>query len=114
MKFNIKYINPRGKISQNGPLPTKTYLRIILAAIFFTFVGVGNGQTPTSPNLLQIADRYWMQPDVAYNTASNTTLKLDIWYPRDNAQPTPTLVYIHGGGWIFGSKEGAVYQFLPF
>jgi len=68
----------------------------------------------TSPNLLQIADRYWMQPDVVYNTANNTPLKLDVWYPRDNAKPTPTLVYIHGGGWIFGSKEGAVYQFLPF
>ncbi|NEL61340.1 alpha/beta hydrolase, partial [Escherichia coli] len=37
-----------------------------------------------------------------------------IWYPRDNPNPTPTLVYIHGGGWIFGSKEGSVYQFLPF
>lgn len=68
----------------------------------------------TSPNLLSIADRYWMQPDVAYNTAAGTTLKLDVWYPRDNNTPTPTLVYIHGGGWIFGSKEGAVYQFLPF
>ena len=54
-----------------------------------------------------------MQPDVLNNPA-NTTLKLDVWYPRDISTPTPTLVYIHGGGWIFGSKEGAVYQFLPF
>ena len=60
----------------------------------------------TSPTLLQIADRYWMQPDVVYGSANNTPLKLDIWYPRDNPNPTPTLVYIHGGGWIFGSKEG--------
>ena len=64
--------------------------------------------------MLQIADRYWMQPDVVYGSANNTPLKLDIWYPRDNPNPTPTLVYIHGGGWIFGSKEGAVYQFLPY
>lgn len=69
---------------------------------------------PTTPSMLQIADRYWMQPDVVYGTANNTPLKLDIWYPRDNPNPTPTLVYIHGGGWIFGSKEGAVYQFLPY
>jgi len=71
-------------------------------------------QQATSPVLLQIGDRYWMQPDVAYGSANNTPLKLDIWYPRDNANPTPTLVYIHGGGWIFGSKEGAVYQLLPY
>lgn len=68
----------------------------------------------TSDAMLRIADRYWMQPDVVYAGANNTALKLDVWYPRDNATPTPTLVYIHGGGWIFGSKEGAVYQFLPF
>lgn len=68
----------------------------------------------TSASLLQIADRYWMQPDVVYGGANNTSLKLDIWYPRDNPNPTPTLVYIHGGGWIFGSKEGSVYQFLPY
>ncbi len=92
---------------------TKTYLKII-AAVLFAFVTGVHGQQATSPNLLQIADRYWMQPDVAYNTANNTALKLDVWYPRDNNTPTPTLVYIHGGGWIFGSKEGAVYQFLPF
>ena len=64
--------------------------------------------------MLQIADRYWMQPDVVYAGANNTPLKLDIWYPRDNPNPTPTLVYIHGGGWIFGTKEGSVYQFLPY
>ena len=68
----------------------------------------------TTDSLLRIADRYWMQPDVIYGGANNTPLKLDIWYPRDNPNPTPTLVYIHGGGWIFGSKEGAVYQFLPY
>jgi acetyl esterase/lipase len=68
----------------------------------------------TTPLLLTIADRYWMQPDVVYNTANNTPLKLDIWYPRDNPNPTTTVVFIHGGGWIFGSKEGAVYQLLPY
>lgn len=68
----------------------------------------------TNETLLRIADRYWMQPDVIYAGANNTPLKLDIWYPRDNPNPTPTLVFIHGGGWIFGSKEGAVYQLLPF
>lgn len=68
----------------------------------------------TNESLLRIGDRYWMQPDVVYNVANNTQLKLDVWYPRDNPNPTPTLVYIHGGGWIFGSKEGAVYQLLPF
>jgi acetyl esterase/lipase len=71
-------------------------------------------QHKTTPSLLEIGDRYWMQPDVVYGSANNTPLKLDIWYPRDNPNPTMTVVYIHGGGWTFGSKEGAVYQLLPY
>jgi len=78
-----------------------------------SFSGAATAQS-TTPVLLQIADRYWMQPDVVYGSANNTPLKLDIWYPRDNGEPTPTVVFIHGGGWIFGSKEGTVYQLLPY
>lgn len=81
--------------------------------LLLSVAATASAQT-TSPALLHIADRYWMQPDVVYGSANNTPLKLDIWYPRDNQNPTPTLVYIHGGGWIFGSKEGAVYQLLPY
>jgi len=86
----------------------------ISAIILLLFSAVFASAQNTSENLLKIADRYWMQPDVVYGSANNTPLKLDVWYPRDNPNPTPTLVYIHGGGWIFGSKEGAVYQFLPY
>ena len=82
--------------------------------LLLIMAGVCIAQKPTTPVLLEIADRYWMQPDVAYNKAGGVATKLDIWYPRDNEKSTPTLVYIHGGGWIFGSKEGAVYQFLPY
>src|SRR5215218_1071994 len=85
---------------------------LITTVVMLSVVAIA--QQETSPALLQIGDRYWMQPDVVYGSANNTPLKLDIWYPHDNPKPTPTLVYIHGGGWIFGSKEGAVYQFLPY
>ncbi|MBX3290613.1 MAG: alpha/beta hydrolase [Acidobacteria bacterium] len=82
--------------------------------LIFLFISSVSTFAQTSPVLLEIADRYWMQPDVAYNKAGGVVTKLDVWYPRDNDKPTPTLVYIHGGGWIFGQKEGAVYQFLPY
>lgn len=86
-----------------------------IIAFFVVLSAVANADAQaTSPALLQISDRYWMQPDVVYGSANNTPLKLDIWYPRDNQNPTTTVVYIHGGGWVFGSKEGSVYQFLPY
>ena len=89
----------------------KKQLSILILILFAaSFVNAQN----TTESLLQIHDRYWMQPDVVYASANNTPLKLDVWYPRDNPKPTPTLVYIHGGGWIFGSKEGAILQTLPY
>ena len=86
---------------------------VFVITLLFILSYSAQAQT-ANETLLRIADRYWMQPDVVYGSANNTPLKLDIWYPRDNPNPTPTLVYIHGGGWIFGSKEGSVYQFLPY
>ncbi|MBC7797353.1 MAG: alpha/beta hydrolase, partial [Pyrinomonadaceae bacterium] len=47
-------------------------------------------------------------------SANNPALKLDVWYQNDVKTPQPTLVYMHGGGWIFGNKETSVLQFLPF
>ena len=34
---------------------------------------------------------------------------LDLYYPRGAAAPLPTIVSVHGGGYIYGTKE--VYQF---
>ena len=83
----------------------------LLTILFLSFAVKAQNATES---LLQIADRYWVQQDVVYATANNTPLKLDVWYPRDNLKPTPTLVYIHGGGWIWGTKEGAILQTLPY
>lgn len=30
----------------------------------------------------------------------------DIFYPEDTAEPLPTIVWVHGGAWIAGSKDG--------
>lgn len=86
----------------------------IFAFLIVFFSALAANAQKTSDALLQISDRYWVNQDVVYATANNTPLKLDVWYPRDNAKPTPTLVYIHGGGWIFGTKEGSILQTLPY
>lgn len=69
---------------------------------------------PTTPFAAESGARYWVQPDIVYGTANNTPLKLDVWYRHEINTPQPTLVYIHGGGWIYGTKETSVLQFLPF
>jgi acetyl esterase/lipase len=88
-----------------------------IAGIFLTaiaFAVCASAQAPTSPFSTDAGARYWVQPDIVYGSANNTPLKLDVWYPNAVKSPTPTLVYIHGGGWIFGTKETSVLEFLPF
>lgn len=53
------------------------------------------------------ANDYSFQPDIEYGVADNIPLKLDVWERQDTVKPVPTVVYIHGGGWVFGAKAGA-------
>ena len=57
---------------------------------------------------------YRVLPNTTYQTASNWDAKLDLYLPRNAAEPVPTLVYIHGGGWVGGSKDADVLFFLPY
>ncbi len=45
--------------------------------------------------------------NIVYNTVDGVNLRLDIYYPEDiGSQPLPAVVYVHGGAWVSGSKEG--------
>ncbi len=41
--------------------------------------------------------------DIAYGT--DPLQALDVYYPRDAQGLMPTIISIHGGGWIYGDKE---------
>ncbi len=62
----------------------------------------------------QTASSYSVLPDVVYKRANQYECKLDVIFARDTAPPRPTLIYIHGGGWVFGAKEGAELLLLPY
>ncbi len=89
--------------------------KILLFLICLSFaVAVKAQNQPTTPFAAGAGAKYWVQPDIVYGSANNTPLKLDVWYQHEINTPQPTLVYIHGGGWVFGTKETSVLQFLPF
>jgi acetyl esterase/lipase len=97
-------------------MPSNWLRKLFFAVpLILCFLVASYGQDRTSSAwATDVGSRYWVQPDIVYQGANNTLLKLDIWYQHDVKTPTPTLVYFHGGGWIFGTKEGSVLQFLPF
>jgi acetyl esterase/lipase len=45
--------------------------------------------------------------DVTYCTIDNTSLKMDLYFPNTGG-PWPSVVYVHGGGWMHGDKAEAV------
>src|SRR5690348_12895163 len=56
-------------------------------------------------------------PNVVYVRANGWEGKLDIYVQRTPRQagPVPVVIFIHGGGWVQGTKEGSVMQgVLPY
>src|SRR5437773_7796502 len=52
--------------------------------------------------------------NVVYVRANGWEGKLDVYAQRSPA-PTPTVLFIHGGGWVQGTKEGSALQgVLPY
>ena len=75
---------------------------------------VGQSAPSSSAWVYTLAEKYSIFPDVTYGMSNNYALKLDVWQRKDAKSPAPTLIYYHGGGWIFGDRTGATLQLLPY
>lgn len=62
----------------------------------------------------QAVNQYQVTPNITYLTANNYEAKLDIYQRRDATGPQPALIYIHGGGWVGGSKEASLMSLMPW
>ena len=60
------------------------------------------------------ANEYQTYPNVTYLTMGDTQLKMDIYRRRTATTPQPTIIYMHGGFWVAGNKEGAILNLLPW
>ncbi|MGH9642919.1 MAG: alpha/beta hydrolase fold domain-containing protein [Terriglobales bacterium] len=101
-------------------MPMTSLLRLVsfLLLLACSFQALCQDKTtplsPTSSWAATASEHYWIQPDITYGVANNSTLKLDVWQRKDAKTPVPTLIYYHGGGWIFGDRTGATLLFLPY
>ena len=51
--------------------------------------------------------------NLEYGRAGAKILHLDLYYPERSEKPVPLLVWVHGGAWRTGTKEGDVVPMLP-
>jgi len=47
-----------------------------------------------------------MERDIIYCTMQDVPLKLDLYFPQSDEHTFPVVIYVHGGGWVEGSKDG--------
>ena len=52
--------------------------------------------------------------NIIYQKANNVDLRLDVITPGPPSVTRPTLIFIHGGGWLEGSKEGALLTMFAY
>jgi acetyl esterase/lipase len=89
-------------------------LVLCLSVVLPSFAQESHHLSATEQWVSTISEKYLIYPDVTYGWQSNYALKLDVWQRKDAKIPTPTLIYYHGGGWIFGDRTGATLLFLPY
>ncbi len=61
-----------------------------------------------------LGSEYQVVPNITYLTANNYDAKLDLYLPANSTSLSPVLIYFHGGGWRFGSKELDPLLLLPY
>lgn len=52
--------------------------------------------------------------DVEFGTGGERPLTLDLYQPEESSEPTPGLIFIHGGGWGSGTKDVYRYYGIKF
>lgn len=92
-------------------------MKKLVLVIWMSVLGLSAQAQQLSPEVrwaVETASNYGIRSDIVYKRANQYECKLDVISANDKTHPRPTLIYIHGGGWIFGTKEGANLWLLPY
>ena len=89
---------------------------IALATLLVSFSSIALGQQldPVTTWATIAASEFRVHPNIVYGHANNVDLRLDVVTVDKSNQPRPTVIYIHGGGWVGGTKEGTELEVLPY
>jgi acetyl esterase/lipase len=63
---------------------------------------------------VQSQNHYAIRPNLVYGTWTGYEAKLDVYQRRDAQGAQPTVMFIHGGGWVLGTKEASVMSIVPW
>ena len=92
------------------------------SAVLLTLAGTAAAQpAPDLQSSVALFQQVRVVPNVVYERANGWEGKLDIYArrapgstPGQTPAPMPTVIFIHGGGWVQGAKEGSLLRALPY
>lgn len=84
---------------RHASLRTGLTIAVVALAMLLTSCG-GYSRAPTQPEGVRVL-RGW-----TYATCDDKPLQLDLYLPETYHQPLPIIIWLHGGGWMFGSHGG--------
>ncbi|ANU21775.1 lipase [Planococcus plakortidis] len=64
---------------------------------------IGSAIYSPPPNFAEVASHVEVVKDIRYHESDNAFM--DFYYPKDATGPLPVILWIHGGGFIGGSKD---------
>jgi acetyl esterase/lipase len=86
----------------------------ILVLLMSVFTAVFAQPPEKSLWTLDLLLNYSVDPNITYSVASNYECRLDVYARNSTAGPVPTVLFIHGGGWVVLSKEVGNLYLLPW
>jgi len=85
----------------------RTAHSVVLAALAAGCASAKSSPTPT------LAARYTVVPNLVYLRVGDWEGRLDLYLPEPRGPATPTLVWIHGGGWTRSCAVAWVHREAP-
>jgi acetyl esterase/lipase len=70
--------------------------------------------SPAADFAVHLANQYQIASNVTYRSVNNQEIKLDVYHRRGATTPQPTLIFMHGGFWVAGSKDTMLPALLPW
>jgi acetyl esterase/lipase len=74
----------------------------------------GQDLSPASQWAAGAFSEYRVAPNITYKKANGRDIKLDVIAAGAPSEVRPTVIYLHGGGWVGGSKEDHALFVIPY
>jgi acetyl esterase/lipase len=103
-----------GRLRHKGE-PMKRTVQLLAILLVAVIVQQGDAQVWQSARWeKRLKERYDAHLNLVYSRVDTIENKLDLYVPRGDGGPFPTLIWIHGGGWGRLSKDSVSGQIIPY